>query len=147
MRSFARGAHYDYRQVRSRPRSAQGNFKHGLRNVDAHDRARDAHSRSEGQRGLAAAATNVNYMLALSRLQYCVEKLMSKIVGLRVKLSEGYRGKTQWLDLSIQWLLKLCPCFAGARIPIFDLCGVRRSRRDLRHDSAGLSRLRQFIGR
>ena len=80
-------------------------------------------------------------------LQYCVEKLMSKIVGLRVKLSEGYRGKTQWLDLSIQWLLKLCPCFAGARIPIFDLCGVRRSRRDLRHDSAGLRRLRQFIGR
>ena len=58
-----------YRQVRSRPLS-QGNFKHGLRNVDAHDGARDAYSRSEGQRGLAAAATNVDYMLALSRLQY-----------------------------------------------------------------------------
>jgi len=80
-------------------------------------------------RGLAAAATNVDYMLALSRLQYV------------------YGGKTQWLDLTIQWLLKLCPCFAGARIPIFELCGVRRSRRDLRHDNAGLRRLRQFIGR
>jgi hypothetical protein len=73
-----------YRQVRSRPRSAQGNFKHGLRNVDADDRARDAYSRSEGQRGLAAAATNVDYMLALCRLQYV------------------YGGETQWLDLTIQ---------------------------------------------
>ena len=115
-----------YGQVRSGPRSAQGNFKHGLRNVDAHDRARDAYSRSEGQRGLAAAATNVDYMLALSRLQYV------------------YGGKTQWLDLTIQWLLKLRPCFAGARIPIFDLCGVRRSRRDLRHDNAGLTQTAPF---
>ena len=73
-----------YCQVRSRPRSVQGNFKHRLRNVDAHDGARDAYSRSEGQRRLAAAATNVDYMLALSRLQYI------------------YGGKTQWFDLTIQ---------------------------------------------
>jgi hypothetical protein len=94
-----------YRQVRSRPRSAQGNFKHGLRNVDAHDRAHDAYSRSEGQRGLAAAATNVDYMLTLSRLQY--------VNG----------GKTQWLDLTIQWLLKLCPCFAGLEFQ-YSSCAV-----------------------
>jgi hypothetical protein len=73
------------------------------------------HSGSEGERTLAAPAADVEDMLAFSRPKHI------------------HGRKTQEFNLTVQLLLKLGPGFARCRIPIFDLRGVRRRFRDLRH--------------
>ena len=81
---------------------------HRGRNINADNGASRPYPVSESQRGLTATTANVENLLALGRLQ--------RVFG----------RKSQGIDLAVEQLVKLRPGCASYRVPVFDLCGVRR---------------------
>jgi hypothetical protein len=90
-------------------------LKHRGRNINADHGASRPYPVSESQRRLTATTANVENLLALGRLQ-------------RV-----YGRKSQGFDLAVEQLVKLSPGLASYRVPMFDLCGVRRGLQGMRH--------------
>ena len=90
-------------------------LKHRGRNINADHRASRPYPVSESQRRLTATTANVEEVLALGRLQ-------------RI-----YGRKSQVFDLAVEQLVKLRPGVASYRVPVFDLCGVRRELQGFRH--------------
>jgi hypothetical protein len=86
-----------------------------VRNVNADHGAGRPYAVRESQRGLTATTANVENLLALGRLQ-------------RI-----YGRKSQGFDPAVEQLVKLRPGAASYRVPVFDLCGVRRELQGFRH--------------
>ena len=104
-----------HRQARIRARAMERDLKHRGRNINADHGASRPYPVSESQRRLTATTANVENLLALGRLQ-------------RV-----YGRKSQGFDLAVEQLVKLSPGLASYRVPMFDLCGVRRGLQGIRH--------------
>jgi hypothetical protein len=90
-------------------------LKHRGRNINADHGASRPYPVGESQRGLTATTANVEEVLALGRLQ--------RIDG----------RKSQAFDLAVEQLVKLRPGVASYRVPVFDLCGVRRELQGFRN--------------